>query len=77
MLKSKNQLPPRIQAIKAKAKQPIASEPAAVTETPNKPAASNNYDSSPYRLPESNPQKTFISGYTGYVPRLQNYFGEV
>lgn len=32
---------------------------------------------SPYKLPKNHPQKTFISGYTGFVPRLQNHFGEV
>ncbi|TPX66736.1 hypothetical protein SpCBS45565_g04288 [Spizellomyces sp. 'palustris'] len=33
-------------------------------------------DMSPYKLPQHHPQKTFISGYTGFVPRLQNHFGE-
>ncbi|KAI9105884.1 hypothetical protein DFS34DRAFT_574243 [Phlyctochytrium arcticum] len=33
-------------------------------------------DMSPYRLPQNHPHKTFISGYTGFVPRLQNHFGE-
>ncbi|KAJ3279449.1 hypothetical protein HK104_001458 [Borealophlyctis nickersoniae] len=33
-------------------------------------------DVSPYALPQQHPQKTFISGYTGFVPRLQNHFGE-
>eukprot|EP00842_Homolaphlyctis_polyrhiza_P005115 jgi/Hompol1/5604/HPOL_001224-RA len=33
-------------------------------------------DMSPYKLPSDHPQKTFISGYTGFVPRLQNHFGE-
>ncbi|KAH9274324.1 hypothetical protein BASA83_003322 [Batrachochytrium salamandrivorans] len=33
-------------------------------------------DMSPYKLPADHPQKTFISGYTGFVPRLQNHFGE-
>ncbi|KAJ3044146.1 hypothetical protein HK097_001580 [Rhizophlyctis rosea] len=33
-------------------------------------------DVSPYHLPEGHPEKTFISGYTGFVPRHRNYFGE-
>ena len=78
MLKSKNQLPPRIQAIKAKQEQD-SSKPASTPKPPPTISAPNtaNYDSSPYRLPPGHAQKTFISGYTGYVPRLQNFFGEV
>jgi hypothetical protein len=30
-----------------------------------------------YKLPPNHPRKTFVSGYTGFVPRLQNHFGEV
>jgi len=33
-------------------------------------------DISPYQLPQGHADKTFISGYTGFVPRLQNHFGE-
>ncbi|KAJ3180403.1 hypothetical protein HDU85_004109 [Gaertneriomyces sp. JEL0708] len=33
-------------------------------------------DISPYSLPPRHERKTFISGYTGFVPRLQEHFGE-
>ncbi|KAJ3021666.1 hypothetical protein HKX48_008045 [Thoreauomyces humboldtii] len=33
-------------------------------------------DMSPYHLPHGHAQKTFVGGYTGFVPRLQNHFGE-
>ncbi|KAJ3105269.1 hypothetical protein HDU97_008292 [Phlyctochytrium planicorne] len=50
--------------------------------SPSKPtfaysAASSPIDEkSPYKLPPHHVEKTFISGYTGFVPRLQNHFGE-
>jgi hypothetical protein len=34
-------------------------------------------EKSPFKLPKDDPKKTFISGYTGFVPRLQNHFGQV
>jgi hypothetical protein len=76
MLKSKNQLPPRIEAIKARAEQGIPQgstlTASATTDSP-KAQAAPNVESSVKKAEK----KTFISGYTGYVPRLQNHFGEV
>ncbi|KAI8830463.1 hypothetical protein BC829DRAFT_366447 [Chytridium lagenaria] len=52
------------------------------TSSPSKPtfaysaASSRVDDKSPYKLPQKHSEKTFISGYTGFVPRLQNHFGE-
>lgn len=67
MLKSKNQLPPRIQAIKARAEKGIHDcNVSASNEAPKVPPAASAESTS-----------NFISGYTGYVPRLQNHFGEV
>ena len=82
MLKSKNKLPPRVLALQkhqAEKESQAASSPAAA---PTTSAISESYsipsdDMSPYKLPSDHPQKTFISGYTGFVPRLQNHFGEV
>ncbi|KAI9342777.1 hypothetical protein DFJ73DRAFT_762116 [Zopfochytrium polystomum] len=31
---------------------------------------------SPYKREPDDPERTFVSGYTGFVPRLQNHFGE-
>jgi len=31
---------------------------------------------SAYKLPKNHPQKYFIAGYEGFVPHIQNYFGE-
>jgi len=31
---------------------------------------------STYKLPKNHPQKFFIAGYQGFVPHLQNYYGE-
>jgi len=33
-------------------------------------------DMSVYKLPKNHPQKYFIAGYQGFVPHIQNYFGE-
>lgn len=70
MLKSKNQLPPRIQAIKARAEKgiPVSS---------NSPASSPNEAPKAQTAASAESTSNFISGYTGYVPRLQNHFGEV
>ncbi len=34
-------------------------------------------DYTPYGSPAGHPRMTFVSGYTGFVPKLQHYFGEV
>jgi hypothetical protein len=91
MLKSKNQLPARIQAIKDRQAPGIAQAQNGTSSSSNALSNNNNATASllasstanqesntlpaAYRSIENN-QKTFISGYTGYVPRLQNYFGE-
>ncbi|KAJ3126504.1 hypothetical protein HK100_010221 [Physocladia obscura] len=86
MLKSRNELPPRVQAIKDKQKPTISDKStkhAAVSNYPQKTnfayastVTSLTNDKSPYKLPVNHPEKTYISGYTGFVPRLQNHFGE-
>ncbi|KAI8622792.1 hypothetical protein BC830DRAFT_1087809 [Chytriomyces sp. MP71] len=91
MLKSRNELPPRVQAIKDQQKPTISDKSHAqgskrpthaTTSTGAKPsfayaaAASPIDDKSPYKLSAKHPEKTYISGYTGFVPRLQNHFGE-
>jgi hypothetical protein len=67
MLKSKNQLPPRVQAIKDRKLASSAKQEADITQSTLKALI-------PKPPVES---KTYVSGYTGYVPRLQNYFGVV
>ncbi|KAI8906282.1 hypothetical protein EDD86DRAFT_193081 [Gorgonomyces haynaldii] len=74
MLKSKNKLPPRVDAILREAKH--KQEKGEKKQSQTKPSLNTIDDLSPYRLPSNHPQKTFISGYTGFVPRLQNHFGE-
>ncbi|KAJ1558525.1 hypothetical protein HK096_010834 [Nowakowskiella sp. JEL0078] len=84
MLKYKNELPPRVQAVKAKQKEMLTIHAPSFSKNvaKSKPTfaysakCSSNDDRSPYSLPQDHPQKTFISGYTGFVPRLQNHFGE-
>lgn len=84
LLRTRQQLPPRVQSfLKAKQAKKLQAESSTdkpeVTALPKvaAPKASiANDDMSPYRLPENHAQKTFISGYTGFVPRLQNHFGE-
>ncbi|KAJ3204338.1 hypothetical protein HDU83_000624 [Entophlyctis luteolus] len=89
MLKSRNELPARVQAIKNQQKPAISVNSTNRVQngknsagSPAKPsftysaAASPANDVSPYKLPPSHPEKTYISGYTGFVPRLQNHFGE-
>jgi hypothetical protein len=85
MMKSKNTLPPKVLAIqrnrRLKAQQ--AAESTSVTQEPVHISSFDPYahcyqdEMSPYKLPKDHPQKTFISGYTGFVPRLQHHFGEV
>ncbi|KAI8906507.1 hypothetical protein DFJ77DRAFT_190856 [Powellomyces hirtus] len=49
---------------------------ATFTYSAAKTSSSPIEDMSPYHLPQGHPQKTFVGGYTGFVPRLQNHFGE-
>ncbi|KAJ2996059.1 hypothetical protein HDV02_000209 [Globomyces sp. JEL0801] len=86
MTKSKNTLPPRIRAIQiSRIKKEEAGKGTAVTTDMRPPVHNCSFDPysqpytdemSPYKLPKDHPQKTFISGYTGFVPRLQHHFGE-
>jgi hypothetical protein len=86
MVKSRNTLPPKVSAIlksrRAKEQQQ-AREPCSNDEKTNLVssfdpyAKSNSSDFSPYKLPKDHPEKTFINGYTGFVPRIQHHFGEV
>ncbi|KAJ3175270.1 hypothetical protein HDU87_006352 [Geranomyces variabilis] len=46
------------------------------TYSATKSSSSPIEDMSPYHLPQRHAQKTFVGGYTGFVPRLQNHFGE-
>ncbi|KAJ3258955.1 hypothetical protein HK103_003096 [Boothiomyces macroporosus] len=73
MLRSKNTLPPKVLAIQSQRRNKKESEQAAPAET--KPSHITCFDPyaqsvidelSPYRLPAGHPQKTFISGYTGF-----------
>jgi hypothetical protein len=85
MMKSKNTLPPKVTAIlrnrKLKEQQeqqnPTATQKPVHISSFDPYAKSTMEDLSPYKLPKDHPQKTFISGYTGFVPRLQHHFGEV
>lgn len=83
MLKSKNTLPPKVLAIQQKRlkKEEAAAGDLLPAATPVHITSFDPYahpyqdETSPYKLPKNHPQKTFISGYTGFVPRLQNHFG--
>jgi hypothetical protein len=89
MLKSKNTLPPKVLAIqqrRLKMEEEDAANPREDVEKASAPIHITSFDpyahpyqdeTSPYKLPKNHPQKTFISGYTGFVPRLQNHFGVV
>ncbi|KAJ3332964.1 hypothetical protein HDU76_012461 [Blyttiomyces sp. JEL0837] len=95
MLKSKSELPNRIQAIKEKGGKPAISDHRSSRSPGNAGASTANGGESgdagangtsggnggggnggPYKMAAKHPEKTFISGYTGFVPRLQNHFGE-
>lgn len=75
MQHSKNKLPHWVDAVVKDRSQ--TKERTAPKYVPKPPATELLDDMSPYRLPPHHPQKTFISGYTGFVPRLNHYFGEV
>ncbi|KAJ3313584.1 hypothetical protein HDV04_001801 [Boothiomyces sp. JEL0838] len=73
MLRSKNTLPPKVLAIQSQRRNKKESEQTAPAET--KPSHITCFDPyaqsvidelSPYKLPAGHPQKTFISGYTGF-----------
>jgi hypothetical protein len=79
MLKNKNQLSPRVEACLEQRQRNLQQQ---APQQPRFPAVvpsqnESHDDPSPYKLPADHPHKTFISGYTGFVPRLQNHFGEV
>lgn len=82
MLSTKNRLPYRVESILNERKQKLKEGKLSAIPTQKRSTPATNQfnltdDMSPYRLPPDHPQKTFISGYTGFVPRLQNHFGEV
>jgi hypothetical protein len=82
LLKTKDQLPYRVNALVNEQKEKsklakFAVKPIDALPMLTKKILSIHDDMSPYRLPVNHPEKTFISGYTGFVPRLQNHFGEV
>eukprot|EP01137_Pigoraptor_chileana_P013288 Opistho-2@66608 len=39
------------------------------------PKGTHDYAASPYSLPKDHPQKHFMPGYTGYVPKSEKYVG--
>ncbi|TPX36038.1 hypothetical protein SmJEL517_g01715 [Synchytrium microbalum] len=77
MMARKNELPPRVKAVK-NAHQPLIPEP--TYEGDQRPHlfqyTSYAGSPSPSRLPGRDAPRTFPSGYTGFVPRKQNIFGE-
>lgn len=50
---------------------PIAEKP-----QPFLPAYSKRHSTSPFALPYGHPDKHFMSGYMGFVPRLEKYFAQ-
>jgi hypothetical protein len=62
MLRAKNQLPPRVERVQSEYKEKRPCESPKVVE-----------EKAEHVAPQG--QKAFISGYTGYIPRLQNHFG--
>jgi hypothetical protein len=80
MLHAKNTIPPKIVAIQKKRLEAVKSnkhEEKKIINSLDPFVGASMEEKSPYKLPKNDPKKTFISGYTGYVPRLQNHFGEV
>ncbi|KAJ1553402.1 hypothetical protein HK405_008027, partial [Cladochytrium tenue] len=85
MRRSRDVLPTRVQAVVDQGRanrargQPLPKQATSGTAKPTF-AYSAHFgaidERSPYRRPRDDPEKTFISGYTGFVPRLQNHFGE-
>ncbi|KAI8818190.1 uncharacterized protein EV422DRAFT_499321 [Fimicolochytrium jonesii] len=87
MLDAKKQLPVRIKAIVADRANGTYKRHPTTTSTSQNNLANSPYrpvvvppspmdDASPYKMPRGHPSKTFVGGYTGFVPRLQNHFGE-
>ena len=50
--------------------------PIAEKAKPFLPAYSKKHSTSPFALPYSHPDKYFMSGYMGFVPRLEKYFAQ-
>jgi hypothetical protein len=84
MVLNHRQLPPLIQAIQSE--RPNVAK---IERRANKPGSTEPQhnafagltspvdDYTPYGSPAGHPRMTFVSGYTGFVPKLQHYFGEV
>lgn len=51
--------------------KPIASRP-----KPYLPAYSKQHSISPFFMPNGHPEKYFMSGYTGFIPKAQKYIGQ-
>lgn len=51
-------------------------KPVAPTAAPYMPVYTKHYTVSPSEIPHGEPDKYFISGYTGFVPRQQKYIGQ-
>lgn len=51
--------------------QPIAPKP-----KPYLPAYAKQHSISPYYMPDDHPQKYYMSGYTGFVPKARKYLGQ-
>lgn len=50
--------------------------PIAEKAKPFLPAYSKKHSTSPFALPHGHPKKYFMSGYMGFVPRLEKYFAQ-
>lgn len=51
--------------------QPIAAKP-----KPYLPGYAKQHSISPYYMPDDHPQKYYMSGYTGFVPKARKYLGQ-
>ena len=51
-------------------------KPIAVRPKPYLPAYTKQHSISPYYMPNGHPDKYFMSGYTGFIPKTQKYIGQ-
>lgn len=74
----------KMSGIKGTSRTPLTSpqsldtplKPIAARPKPYLPAYTKQHSISPYYMPNGHPDKYFMSGYTGFIPKAQKYLGQ-
>ena len=58
------------------AQNPTPLQPVNIKAKPYLPSYAKQHSISPYYMPDDHPQKYYMSGYTGFVPKARKYLGQ-